>query len=154
MSVGIRKIWGMGASTREEIIEVFNALDTDLDRLCELSFDVFTTPERLRALERLERVARRLRAPQHALTNQLDAQACEEELGGTLRVALADRLRITKAEAARRIADAVPPEWYEFDTDGLHRLVEALGRRRSIIRDLITQFRTSTRNPFPLWTSP
>jgi HipA-like protein len=54
----------------------------------------------------------------------------------------------------RRIADAVPPEWYEFDTDGLHRLVEALGRRRSIIRDLITQFRTSTRNPFPLWTSP
>ena len=104
--MGIRKIWGMGSSTREEIIEVFNALDTDLDRLCELSFDVFTTPERLRALERLERVSRRLRAPQHALTNQLDAQACEEELGGTLRAALADRLRITKAEAARRIADA------------------------------------------------
>ena len=96
----------MVSSTREEIIEVFNALDDDLDHLCELSFDVFTTPERLRALERLERVARRLRAPQHALINQLDAQACEEELGGTLRVALADRLRISKAEASRRIADA------------------------------------------------
>jgi len=87
-------------------VEVFDALDDELDRLCELSFDVFTTPERLRALERLERVARRLRAPQHTLTNQLDAQASEEELGGTLRVALADRLRITKAEAARRIAEA------------------------------------------------
>jgi len=87
-------------------VEVFTALDDDLDRLCDLSFDVFTTPERLRALQRLERVARRLRAPQHALINQLDAQACEEELGGTLRVALADRLRITKTEAARRIADA------------------------------------------------
>ena len=87
-------------------MEVFDALDDELDRLCELSFDVFTTPERLRALERLERVARRLRAPQHTLTNQLDAQASEEELGGTLRVALADRLRITKAEAARRIAEA------------------------------------------------
>jgi hypothetical protein len=77
-----------------------------LDRLCELSFDVFTTPERLRAMERLERVTRRLRAPQHALINQLDAQASEEELGGTLRVALADRLRITKAEAGRRIDEA------------------------------------------------
>jgi hypothetical protein len=96
----------MGASSREEIVEAFNALDADLDRLCELSFDVFTTPERLRAMERLERVTRRLRAPQHALINQLDAQASEEELGGTLRVALADRLRITKAEAGRRIDEA------------------------------------------------
>ena len=77
-----------------------------MDRLCELSFDVFTTPERLRALERLERVARRLRTPGHALINQLDAQASEEELGGTLRCALADRLRITKADAGRRIAEA------------------------------------------------
>ncbi|HYB81333.1 MAG TPA: hypothetical protein VED43_06735, partial [Mycobacterium sp.] len=72
----------MGASCREEIVEVFDALDADLVRLCELSFDVFTTPERLRALERLERVARRLRTPEHALINQLDAQAGEEELGG------------------------------------------------------------------------
>jgi Domain of unknown function (DUF222) len=96
----------MNSGTREEIVEVFNALDADLDRLCDLSFNVFTTPERLRALEHLERVVRRLRVPQHALINQLDAQACEEELGGTLRVALADRLRITKAEAGRRIAEA------------------------------------------------
>ena len=51
-------------------------------------------------------MARRLRTPQHALINQLDAQAGEEELGGTLCSALADRLRITKAEAGRRIADA------------------------------------------------
>jgi hypothetical protein len=60
----------------------------------------------LRALERLERVARRLRAPQHALINQLAAQASGEELGATLPSALADRLRITKAEAGRRIAEA------------------------------------------------
>src|SRR6202008_332648 len=96
----------MGSSSREEIVEVFDALDADLDRLCELSFDVFTTPERMRALERLERIARRLRAPEHALINQLGAQAGDEELGGTLRSALADRLRITKAEAGRRIAEA------------------------------------------------
>jgi hypothetical protein len=69
-------------------------------------FDVLTTPERLRALERLERGARRTRTPQHALINQLEAQAGEEELGGTLRSTLADRLRITKSEASRRIAEA------------------------------------------------
>ncbi|OBB94474.1 HNH endonuclease signature motif containing protein [Mycobacterium sp. 852002-40037_SCH5390672] len=96
----------MDASCREEIVEVFAALDDDVECLCGLSFDVFTTPERLRALERLERVARRLRAPEHALINQLDAQAGAEELGGNLRSALADRLRITKSEAGRRIAEA------------------------------------------------
>jgi hypothetical protein len=96
----------MSCSSREEIVKVFNVLDADADRLCELSFDVLTTPERLRALERLERLARRLRTPQHALINQLDARAGEEELGGTLRSALADRLRINKAEASRRIAEA------------------------------------------------
>jgi Domain of unknown function (DUF222) len=106
LSVASLRISGMGSSTREEIVEVFEALDDGLDRLCALSFDVFTTPERLRALERLEQVARRLRTPQHTLINQLDAQACGEELGGTLHVALADRLRITKAEAGRRIAEA------------------------------------------------
>jgi len=52
-----------------------------------------------------------------------------------------------------RIATAIPPEWYEFDIDGLKRLVEALYRRRPIIRDLIAQFRNSSRNPFPSWTS-
>ncbi|ORB69384.1 hypothetical protein BST44_24655, partial [Mycobacterium scrofulaceum] len=75
----------MGASSREEIVEVIDALDGDADRLCDLSFDVLTTPERLRALERVESVARRLRTPQHALINQLDAQASPEQLGGSLR---------------------------------------------------------------------
>jgi hypothetical protein len=52
-----------------------------------------------------------------------------------------------------QIATAIPAEWYEFDSDGLHRLVETLHHRRSIIRDVITQFRSSSRDPFPLWTS-
>ncbi|OBF07597.1 hypothetical protein A5730_12235 [Mycobacterium sp. ACS4054] len=96
----------MGASSREEIVEVIDALGDDADRLCELSFDVLTTPERLRVLERVESVARQLRTPQHALINQLDAQGSAEELGGSLPTGLADRLRITKAEAARRIGEA------------------------------------------------
>ena len=79
----------MGCSSCEEIVEVFDALDAALDRLCDLSFDVLTTPERLRAMERLERAVRRMPTPEHALINQLVAQAGEEELGGTLRSALA-----------------------------------------------------------------
>ena len=106
----------MGCSSREEIVEVSHAFDAALDRFCKLSFDGLTTPELLSKLEHFERAARRLRAPQHTIINQLDAQAGEEELGGTLRCALADRLRITKAEASRRIADA-----------------EDLGERRALI---------------------
>lgn len=61
--MAVPTLWGMGSSSRDEIVEVFDAIDADLDRLCALSFEVFTTPERLRTLERIERVARRLRAP-------------------------------------------------------------------------------------------
>jgi hypothetical protein len=34
----------MGAGSREEIVEVFDALDDEVDRLCGLSFDVLATP--------------------------------------------------------------------------------------------------------------
>ena len=50
-----------------------------------------------------------------------------------------------------RCAAAIPEEWYEGDRDGLHRLVEALHQRRGAIRHLITEFRRSSRNPFPNW---
>src|SRR5262249_14273527 len=72
----------------------------------ELRCGGLTSAERLGALERLERAARRLRTPQHTLINQLGAQASDEELGGKLHSALADRLRITAAEASRRIHEA------------------------------------------------
>jgi Domain of unknown function (DUF222) len=96
----------MTSSTREEVVEVFGALDADLERLCGLSFEVLTTPERVRVLERLETIARRLRVPGHALINQLAEQASEEELGGKLPAALANRLRISRPDANRRIAEA------------------------------------------------
>ncbi|WP_152373810.1 DUF222 domain-containing protein, partial [Mycobacterium tuberculosis] len=65
----------MGSGSRERIVEVFDALDAELDRLDEVSFEVLTTPERLRSLERLECLARRLPAAQHTLINQLDTQS-------------------------------------------------------------------------------
>ncbi len=51
-----------------------------------------------------------------------------------------------------RCASEIPEEWYEGDHGGLNRLVEALYKRRANIRDLITAFRRSLRNPFPNWT--
>src|SRR5271156_4874999 len=96
----------MRSSGREEIVGVFDALDADLERVCELSFDALTTPELMRMLERLEKVARRLPVPGHGLINQLVAQAIPAELGGKLSHVVADRLRITGGEATRPIAEA------------------------------------------------
>ena len=49
------------------------------------------------------------------------------------------------------IASQVPPEWYG-DWDGLDHLVEKLFSRRFHVRKLITDFRKSSRAPFPNWT--
>jgi Domain of unknown function (DUF222) len=96
----------MFSSSREEIQQDFDALRTAVSRIVGHSYDALTTPERLTLLERLEHETRRLRAPGHELTNQLAEQAGPDELGGTLPHTLADRLRITRAEARQRVAEA------------------------------------------------
>jgi hypothetical protein len=48
-------------------------------------------------------------------------------------------------------AGEIPPDWYGNDWGALERLVCQLLERRTIVRDLITAFRASTRNPFPNW---
>jgi hypothetical protein len=50
-----------------------------------------------------------------------------------------------------RFAAEIPQEWYQYDSDALCQLVEALHRRRSLVRGLITEFRHSHRKPFPNW---
>jgi Domain of unknown function (DUF222) len=67
---------------------------------------VLTTPERLAVLENLEQMRRGQPAIEHALINQLAEQADATELGGKLPSALANRLRISRAEASRRIHEA------------------------------------------------
>ncbi|ARG76940.1 hypothetical protein B1T51_23530, partial [Mycobacterium kansasii] len=96
----------MGSSSREEVVAAFDALQATLSRLQELSFDALTTPERLALLERCETARRQLPSIEHALVNQLAEQASEEELGGRLPAALANRLRITRGEAGRRVGEA------------------------------------------------
>lgn len=96
----------MLSDQRERLGAVLDRLDAATAELCDLEFDALTTPERLRVLERLETVARRLPVPGHALINGLARQATPIEIGGKLSHALADRLRITGADAKHRIADA------------------------------------------------
>ena len=48
-------------------------------------------------------------------------------------------------------ANEIPEEWYEGDRPSLERIVEELSNRRGIIRKLISEFRKSTRDPFPNW---
>jgi hypothetical protein len=96
----------MCSSSREEIVADFDDLHEVVSRLLGHSFDALTTPECLAMLERLEREARRLPVPGHALINQLRRQADGAELGGKLGHALANRLRISRGEAGRRIREA------------------------------------------------
>jgi Domain of unknown function (DUF222) len=96
----------MRSSSREEVVEVFDALEAQFKRALDLRCDALTTPEHLAVLQRCERIRRWLPAIEHPVVNQLSAQADATELGGKLARALADRLRITRAEASRRIHDA------------------------------------------------
>jgi hypothetical protein len=96
----------MRSSSREEIVERIGAFRDGVSGLLALSFDVLTTPERLAVLEQIEQEVRRLPTPCHELINGVRHQATAAELGGRLSHALADRLRITRAEAGRRIRDA------------------------------------------------
>jgi hypothetical protein len=105
--VGVRQYnSNMRSSSREEIVDVFDALEAGFKRALDLTFDVLTTPERLRVLERWEQMRRWQPAVEHALINQLAEQADPTELGGKLPSALANRLRISRAEASRRIHEA------------------------------------------------
>jgi hypothetical protein len=71
-----------------------------------LSFDALTTPERLAVLERCEKLRRRLPVVEHPLINQIAEQTNETELGGELASALANRLRISRGKASRRVHEA------------------------------------------------
>jgi Domain of unknown function (DUF222) len=96
----------MRSSSRDEVVGVFDALRADFKRALDLRCDALTTPERLALLQSCEEIRRLLPAVEHPLINQLSQQTDQAELGGKLAAALANRLRITRAEASRRIHEA------------------------------------------------
>jgi hypothetical protein len=57
-----------------------------------------------------------------------------------------------RPEVVTNIAGEIPPEWCN-DWGALEKLVKTIIERRSKVRDLITAFGDSSRNPFPAWIS-
>jgi hypothetical protein len=99
----------MSSIDREDIVADYAALSDAVSRILGHSYDGLTTPERLTYLESLEREMRRLPAARHELINQIEGQATPAELGGTFTHVLAERLRITRGEANRRITERWAP---------------------------------------------
>jgi len=63
------------------------------------------------------------------------------------------RIETLDDEVIWEVAGEIPPEWYESDWGALETLARSLLERRQMIRELITGFRMSARNPFPNWLS-
>jgi hypothetical protein len=61
------------------------------------------------------------------------------------------RIESFPAETAWAIAEAIPPEWYGGDVSALEDLLARLQARRARVRELITGFRETARQPFPNW---
>jgi len=51
----------------------------------------------------------------------------------------------------REIAGEIPPEWVGHDWQALEKLADEIIARRGKVRELITAFRNSSRQPFPGW---
>ena len=96
----------MCSNDRDTVIAVLERYEAAAAELGRLGWDGLTTPELLAVLERVEGVGRRHGAIGHELIGRLDRCAGSAELGGTLVHGLADRLRISRAEARRRLGEA------------------------------------------------
>ncbi|MGH3674225.1 MAG: HNH endonuclease signature motif containing protein [Mycobacterium sp.] len=92
---------------REAVTATLDALEGDFDRLASLSWGQLTHSELLNVQSRLETLASKLPAISRKLICRLMAEASPSELGGSSWAnVLATRLRISPAEARRRIAEA------------------------------------------------
>lgn len=61
------------------------------------------------------------------------------------------RIEKLREDVVWQIAEQVPPEWYGGEWETLEKLLETLLRRCSRVPELITDFRKSSRQPFPAW---
>src|ERR1700753_899710 len=95
----------MRSSSRDQVVEVLDALEDAYKRALDLTFDALTTPERLTVLERFEGFRRQQPAIEHALINELTG--IDPAVWGGRRAALwPDGWRISRAEASRRVHEA------------------------------------------------
>jgi hypothetical protein len=95
----------MGSIAFDEAMIAYDAVEAAFANIDSLDVDALSNAERVELLERRQTWRRRLPAGEHELINEL-AHASMEELGGKLAHVLADRLRIFRRDAARRIEEA------------------------------------------------
>ena len=88
-----------------EVAAAFDALDAAVAAIGELNLDNYQPAVRLHALERLETARRRQMVPSHDLIAGL-ANEDPADVGGPVQKVIADWLRISCAEARRRMRDA------------------------------------------------
>lgn len=88
-----------------ELVSAFDALDAAIARIGALDFAACDPATRLRALQRLETAQRRQRVTGHDLIAGL-AHEDRADIGGPVAKVVADWLRISCAEARRRLRDA------------------------------------------------
>ena len=99
---------GVGAvPSPAAIMAAVDRFDAAQAELAALSFDALSGPQALTIKALLETVARRQGAVDHRLTQQLVAQTSPAELGAkSWTDVLANRLRIGRGEARRRLDEA------------------------------------------------
>ncbi|HXA87752.1 MAG TPA: DUF222 domain-containing protein, partial [Mycobacterium sp.] len=131
-----------------EVAPVLDALDAAVTAVGELNLDNFAPAVRLRTLERLETARRRQVAVSHDVIAGLRKEDAAD-VGGPVHKAIADWLRISYAEARRRIREVeqlsprltltgqeLPPElpataqvWRDGMLDGQHlRVIQTFVR--------------------------
>jgi Domain of unknown function (DUF222) len=93
------------AAVPSEMAAAFDALDAAVAKVRGLNFDGCAPATRLRALERLETARRRQLVASHDLIAGL-ANEDPADVGGPVQKVIADWLRISCAEARRRMRDA------------------------------------------------
>jgi len=62
-----------------------------------------------------------------------------------------ERIEAFDEAAAFAAGEDIPPEWYGGDPDQLECLIAQLMKRRARVRELLDEFRRSSRHPFPSW---
>ncbi len=101
-------------NSKDDIIAALDAVDAAYNRLLGLPLHTLTRSERVQLLQRLDALGKELAAFDRRLVGRLVTEAAPAQFGGSSwPEVLSRRLRISRAEAERRVAAAT----YSRDID-------------------------------------
>lgn len=94
-------------NSKQDIVAALEAVDTAHRRLLALPLHTLTRSERIDLLQKIDELGRKLAAFDRRLVGRLITEAAPAQFGGaTWPEVLSRRLRISRAEAERRVAAA------------------------------------------------